>query len=90
MRWKYGFYSSVILNGTETRLFCSARLGLFYSSVILNGTETRSVLSLSTTALPKPFEDLSVSRISSSSFTPKWKQESSETPSSKYLAAMGG
>ena len=36
----YMFYSSVILNGTETR-FNDARIyDAFYSSVILNGTET--------------------------------------------------
>ena len=35
------FYSSVILNGTETGLMLAAKLIKFYSSVILNGTETR-------------------------------------------------
>ena len=35
------FYSSVILNGTETPTHRCAAVGSFYSSVILNGTETR-------------------------------------------------
>ena len=35
------FYSSVILNGTETMRPPYCRLATFYSSVILNGTETR-------------------------------------------------
>ena len=34
------FYSSVILNSTETKLDKSYRLLSFYSSVILNSTET--------------------------------------------------
>ena len=34
------FYSSVILNGTETSLLKNASAASFYSSVILNGTET--------------------------------------------------
>ena len=34
------FYSSVILNGTETARRHTAPAWLFYSSVILNGTET--------------------------------------------------
>ena len=34
------FYSSVILNGTETAVQAFLQLFLFYSSVILNGTET--------------------------------------------------
>ena len=34
------FYSSVILNGTETSNFAGVAILLFYSSVILNGTET--------------------------------------------------
>ena len=34
------FYSSVILNGTETLNLMSSTVRLFYSSVILNGTET--------------------------------------------------
>ena len=34
------FYSSVILNGTETLSSIEAYKGKFYSSVILNGTET--------------------------------------------------
>ena len=34
------FYSSVILNGTETSDFLFEGLLMFYSSVILNGTET--------------------------------------------------
>ena len=34
------FYSSVILNGTETVGSMTTPVGLFYSSVILNGTET--------------------------------------------------
>ena len=34
------FYSSVILNGTETFGFCRNHDTKFYSSVILNGTET--------------------------------------------------
>ena len=34
------FYSSVILNGTETVSGCYDMLHRFYSSVILNGTET--------------------------------------------------
>ena len=39
------FYSSVILNGTETGHFGVGVLDTFYSSVILNGTETpRSAL----------------------------------------------
>ena len=38
---KFKFYSSVILNGTETRAILKCSRGLFYSSVILNGTETR-------------------------------------------------
>ena len=40
------FYSSVILNGTETSIFKTRDARGFYSSVILNGTETqyRSVI----------------------------------------------
>ena len=34
------FYSSVILNGTETANNVAKLAPLFYSSVILNGTET--------------------------------------------------
>ena len=34
------FYSSVILNGTETNARAELEQQLFYSSVILNGTET--------------------------------------------------
>ena len=34
------FYSSVILNGTETVAAESINAASFYSSVILNGTET--------------------------------------------------
>ena len=34
------FYSSVILNGTETRFLNMGNFQPFYSSVILNGTET--------------------------------------------------
>ena len=34
------FYSSVILNGTETAGLRDGLLAAFYSSVILNGTET--------------------------------------------------
>ena len=37
------FYSSVILNGTETLLATIRKTRQFYSSVILNGTETRIV-----------------------------------------------
>jgi len=36
------FYSSVILNGTETPKGAEFQSALFYSSVILNGTETLS------------------------------------------------
>ncbi len=36
------FYSSVILNGTETSRFGISLNPAFYSSVILNGTETCS------------------------------------------------
>ena len=36
----FEFYSSVILNGTETKAVTSKLLLRFYSSVILNGTET--------------------------------------------------
>ena len=35
------FYSSVILNGTETAAKRARHEAMFYSSVILNGTETR-------------------------------------------------
>gem|GEM_PF-4537461 len=38
------FYSSVILNGTETRFGTGDASGGFYSSVILNGTETLETL----------------------------------------------
>ena len=34
------FYSSVILNGTETADCLAVLVAAFYSSVILNGTET--------------------------------------------------
>ena len=34
------FYSSVILNGTETENVANVVYGMFYSTVILNGTET--------------------------------------------------
>ena len=34
------FYSSVILNGTETTAAPRTARAAFYSSVILNGTET--------------------------------------------------
>ena len=37
------FYSSVILNGTETGGTAVIPVGGFYSSVILNGTETCKV-----------------------------------------------
>ena len=37
------FYSSVILNGTETRKIQTTIKSLFYSSVILNGTETKVI-----------------------------------------------
>ena len=36
------FYSSVILNGTETSLLLYVATVRFYSSVILNGTETET------------------------------------------------
>ena len=36
-----GFYSSVILNGTETPRLVTVACCVFYSSVILNGTETK-------------------------------------------------
>ena len=35
------FYSSVILNSTETLMVVYGEGGVFYSSVILNSTETR-------------------------------------------------
>ena len=35
------FYSSVILNGTETKVVVIRATSSFYSSVILNGTETQ-------------------------------------------------
>ena len=38
------FYSSVILNGTETGIDSSSWVVWFYSSVILNGTEIHLVL----------------------------------------------
>ena len=38
-----GFYSSVILNSTETALYHLRLVGMFYSSVILNSTETSCV-----------------------------------------------
>ena len=41
------FYSSVILNGTETTLKASLHLVRFYSSVILNGTETCALFTVS-------------------------------------------
>ena len=37
------FYSSVILNGTETRQYTYRHALQFYSSVILNGTETQKM-----------------------------------------------
>ncbi len=40
MTTKSSFYSSVILNGTETGFQQAAASRQFYSSVILNGTET--------------------------------------------------
>ena len=40
------FYSSVILNGTETFCFVQRYAKMFYSSVILNGTETCVILYL--------------------------------------------
>ena len=40
------FYSSVILNGTETIFHEGSMLQEFYSSVILNGTETMGSLGL--------------------------------------------
>ena len=36
------FYSSVILNGTETTKTINSEYCQFYSSVILNGTETKN------------------------------------------------
>ena len=38
------FYSSVILNGTETVDKVTLPADAFYSSVILNGTETMAVV----------------------------------------------
>ena len=43
-RWK--FYSSVILNGTETLVNSRLVDVPFYSSVILNGTETTQLVAL--------------------------------------------
>ena len=40
------FYSSVILNGTETGRYAIPKSSKFYSSVILNGTETPTELSV--------------------------------------------
>ena len=39
------FYSSVILNGTETHYVIGSGQAKFYSSVILNGTETLNLMS---------------------------------------------
>ena len=44
------FYSSVILNGTETGLAKFSSVKSFYSSVILNGTETSAGLSCRSSA----------------------------------------